>query len=371
MSTVEESLVGFGRALRADGVTVGTGQLTSYCEALARLDLSDGEDVYWAGRSCLVSRREDIAKYDVIFKRWFIDAGRQSEVRVSGMLRRFSVALPGDPLNGPRVPPDLREDGPRGSVASAAELLRRKRFADCTPAELAALRSLMARVQLVTPTRRSRRTAPSPSGRSTDLRRSIRRSLRTDGEILHLSRRDRQLRHRRLVLLLDVSGSMSDYSRALLQFAHSATRAGRVPTEVFCFGTRLTRVTQELRHHRADQALDKAAEAVVDWEGGTRIGDSVGTFVRMWGRRGLARGAVVVICSDGLDRSDPQLLAAEMARLSRLAHRVVWVNPLKGDPRYEPLARGMSAALPFVDEFLAGHNLSSLEALAELLPQLV
>jgi len=370
LSTVEESLVGFGRALRADGVTVGTGQLASYCEAVARLDPADADDVYWAGRSCLLSRRGDVATYDLLFKRWFMGS-RQSEVRVSGMVRRFSVALPGDPVNGPRVPPEVGEDGPRGSVASAAEVLRRKRFADCTPAELASLRSLMARVQLITPARRSRRTAPSPRGRSTDLRRSIRKSLRTDGEILRLSRRDRQLRHRRLVLLLDVSGSMSDYSRALLQFAHSATRAGRVPTEVFCFGTRLTRVTHELRHHLTDQALDKAAESVVDWEGGTRIGESVGTFLRVWGRRGLARGAVVVICSDGLDRSDPQVLAAEMARLSRLAHRVVWVNPLKGDPRYEPLARGMSAALPFVDEFLAGHNLSSLETLAELLPQLV
>jgi len=246
LSTVEESLVGFGRALRADGVTVGTGQLASYCEAVARLDPADADDVYWAGRSCLLSRREDVATYDLLFKRWFMGS-RQSEVRVSGMVRRFSVALPGDPVNGPRVPPEVGEDGPRGSVASAAEVLRRKRFADCTPAELASLRSLMARVQLITPARRSRRTAPSPRGRSTDLRRSIRKSLRTDGEILRLSRRDRQLRHRRLVLLLDVSGSMSDYSRALLQFAHSATRAGRVPTEVFCFGTRLTRVTHELR----------------------------------------------------------------------------------------------------------------------------
>ena len=371
MSTVEETLIGFGRALRAEGLTVGSGQLTSYCQAVSLLDPSDAEDVYWAGRSCLVSRREDVPAYDRAFARWFRGGRSPSQLKISGNLRRFSVEVPGESLTVPKAPPDGRADAPRGSVASRADVLRRKRFADCTPEELATLHALMARVRLLTPARRSRRTAPSPRGRTPDLRRSIRRSLRTDGELFRVARRDRQLRHRRLVLLLDVSGSMADYSRALLQFAHSAARVSRVPTEVFCFGTRLTRVTRELRLHRADQALAKAAEAVVDWEGGTRIGESLATFLHTWGRRGMARGAVVVICSDGLDRGDPELLAAEMAKLRRLAHRVVWVNPLKGDPRYEPLARGMSAALPYVDELLAGHDLSSLEALAALLPQLV
>jgi len=164
---------------------------------------------------------------------------------------------------------------------------------------------------------------------------------------------------------------MAGYSRALLQFAHTAARHRAVPTEGFCFGTRLTRVTLALRRRRPDDALARAAEAVVDWEGGTRIGESVRAFVREWGRRGMARGAVVVICSDGLERGDPAALAAEMEKLARLAHRIVWVNPLKGDPRYQPLARGMSAALPFVDVFLSGHDLASLEALAALLPELV
>jgi uncharacterized protein with von Willebrand factor type A (vWA) domain len=185
-----------------------------------------------------------------------------------------------------------------------------------------------------------------------------------------LARRARRLRHRRLVLVLDVSGSMAEYSRALLQFAHTAARARGVPTEVFCFGTRLTRVTHELARRNADQALAKASEAVLDWEGGTRIGESIDTFLRVWGRRGVARGSVVVICSDGLDRGDPAVLATQMERLARLAHRVVWVNPLKGDARYEPLAGGMRAALPYVDAFLSGHDLSSLEVLARLLPEL-
>jgi uncharacterized protein len=170
------------------------------------------------------------------------------------------------------------------------------------------------------------------------------------------------------VLILDISGSMAEFSRALLQFAHSAATGTRV--EVFCFGTRLTRITEALRSRDADRALGEAAEAVVDWEGGTRIGDSLREFVAGWGRHGLARGAVVVICSDGLERGDPEVLAAQMGRLSRLAHRVVWVNPLKGDPAYEPLARGMRAALPHVDVFVSGHDLASLEALTELIPSL-
>ncbi|MDQ3898780.1 MAG: VWA domain-containing protein, partial [Actinomycetota bacterium] len=263
------------------------------------------------------------------------------------------------------------EDGDRGRVASSADVLRHKRFADCTAEELAALADLMARLRLRPPTRRVRRTRPVTKGRHPDLRRTVRRSMRSHGELLEQSWRDRRVRPRRMVLLLDVSGSMAGYSRALLQFSHTAARAAAVPTEVFCFGTRLTRVTVALRHSRPDQALARAAEAVVDWEGGTRIGDSIRTFVREWGRRGLARGAVVVICSDGLERGDPEALAAEMAKLARLTHRVVWVNPLKGDPRYQPLARGMAAALPYVDVFLSGHDLASLEVLASVIPDLV
>ena len=372
MSTVDETLVGFGRALRAEGLVIGTGQLVTYCEAVAALDPSDGDDLYWAGRSCLVSRREDVPTYDRIFARWFRRGLAPNQLRICGSPPRFSAVLSVEPGGAGREV--VREDGhdsPHGALASRAEVLRRKRFADCSPEELLALNNLMAQMRLLTPQRRSRRTGPSRRGRAVDVRRSIRRSLRSDGELIRLARRERRRRHRRLVLLLDVSGSMADYSRALLQFAHSATRAARVPTEVFCFGTRLTRVTHDLRRHRADPALAQAAQAVVDWEGGTRIGESLAIFLRRWGRRGLARGAVVVICSDGLDRGDPAVLAAEMAKLSRLAHRVVWINPLKGDPRYEPLARGMSAALPFVDEFLAGHDLSSLEGLAAVLPQLV
>ncbi|MFP5320017.1 MAG: vWA domain-containing protein [Acidimicrobiia bacterium] len=366
------ALVGFGQALRGEGLHVGTGQLLAYCHAVATLDPSDRDDVYWAGRACLVTRHDDEAAYDRAFRRYFTGGPGGVEMKVTGDLRRFSVTLPADERRPALpAPPPPTPATPRGSLASSAESLRTKRFAECTPAELAELQRMLDRLRLVTPRRRSRRTAPSARGDAADLRRSIRRSLRTSGEVVRIARRQRRLRHRRLVLLLDISGSMADYSRALLRFAHSAASSRPVPTEVFCFGTRLTRLTVELRRRRPDDALARAAEAVVDWEGGTRIGESLRTFLRDWGRRGLARGAVVVICSDGLDRGEPAVLAAEMERLSRLAHRVVWLNPLKGDERYQPLARGMSAALPHVDVFLAGHDFTSLESLAGVLRELV
>ena len=199
------------------------------------------------------------------------------------------------------------------------------------------------------PRRRTRRFGPARSG-VPDLRRTLRRSFRTGGEPLERRFRARRQRRRRLVLVLDVSGSMADYSRALLVFAHAALRADR-RWEAFCFGTRLTRVTRALAVTRPDEALDRAADEVVDWNGGTRIGDCLKELLDEYGHRGLVRGAVVVLCSDGLEIGDPELLAEQMARLSRLAYRVIWLNPLKGDAAYEPLARGMHAALPFVDVF--------------------
>ncbi len=371
------ALVGFGQALRREGLAVGSGQIVTYAQALADLDVSDAEDLYWGGRACLVSDRADVAAYDRAFQRW-LGGGPGGQLKVSGAVPRRQPTLTLEPPAATTPGPPGRPERPRGSLASHAEVLRHRHFAECSPDELEALRLLMARLHLQPPLRRSRRLAPSTRGRHLDLRRSLRASLRTHGELLRPARRTRRLRPRRVVLVLDVSGSMRGCSRALLQFAHTAvsrrpSRSGVAPapaTEVFCFGTRLTRITPELARRRPDQALARAAEAVVDWEGGTRIGDSLGELVRVWGRRGLVRGAVVVICSDGLERGDPAVLATEAARLARLAHRIVWVNPLKADPRYQPLARGMAAALPFVDVFLSGHDLSSLESLADLLPTL-
>jgi len=274
---------------------------------------------------------------------------------------------------------DPAGDGPQqdeatlGLMASDAEALRHKSFTACTPEELAALRRIMARIRLTPPRRRTRRTAVAAAGRSPDLRRMARDSMRMHGEPPELSWRRRKVKLRPLILILDVSGSMADYSRNLLQFAYSAQRAaaGASRVEVFCFGTRLTRVTRALDRRRPDDALQQAAAAVFDWEGGTRIGTSLDTFVRDWGRRGLARGGIVVICSDGLDRGDPAVLATAMDRLSRLCYRVVWMNPHKGDrPDFRPSTLGMMVAAPHVDLMLSGHDLASLEELATLLPTL-
>jgi len=202
-----------------------------------------------------------------------------------------------------------------------------------------------------------------------DLRRTLRRSFRTGGEPLDRAWRRRRTRPRRLILLLDVSGSMDSYSRALVMFAHAALRTDR-RWEAFCFGTRLTRVTRALEGSDPDAALTRAAAEVVDWDGGTRIGDSLKRFLDEYGHGGLARGAVIVICSDGLEVGDPDVLAEQMARLSRLAHSVIWLNPLQEDPAYEPLARGMHAALPYIDVFASGHNVASLEALGRQLAKL-
>jgi uncharacterized protein with von Willebrand factor type A (vWA) domain len=213
----------------------------------------------------------------------------------------------------------------------------------------------MQRLRLNVPERRTRRREPARRG-DPDLRRTLRRSFRTGGEPVERAWRARRRRRRRLVLLLDVSGSMADYSRALVLFARAALQAD-TRWEAFCFGTRLTRVTRALAVPDPKEALRRAADEVVDWNGGTRIGDAV----RALTRTNVVRGAVVVICSDGLDVGEPEVLTSEMARLGRLAHRVIWLNPLKEDPAYEPLARGMRAALPHVDVFLSGHNLASLE----------
>ncbi|CAN5860559.1 VWA domain-containing protein [soil metagenome] len=362
--------MGFAAALRAEGLTVGSGKVRCYCQAVSRLDLDDADDLYWAGRACLVSRHEDIPAYDLQFDRYFARGRRRSAVSISGAVPRLSTTVVTGPeaLRQLAAGRDEARRAPTGLRASDAQVLRHKRFADCTPEELAALFTVMERLRLSPPLRRSRRGGPSFHG-ELDWRRTIRRSLRTQGELVSAYRRAPRVRPRRIVLFLDVSGSMAGYSRALLQFSHSAARAAGGRTEVFCFGTRVTRITRQLRQRQPDRALAEAAEAVVDWEGGTRIGESVGTFLRTWGRRGLARGAVMVICSDGLERGDPTVLRAEMVRLRRLAHRIVWVNPLKGDTAYQPLAQGMRTALPLVDVFVSGHDLSSLEALASVLAE--
>jgi uncharacterized protein with von Willebrand factor type A (vWA) domain len=250
--------------------------------------------------------------------------------------------------------------------ASAHELLREKDFAEMTGDELRRVRELMRRLARERPVRASRRRRSDPAGDRLDLRRLIRRSLRTGGDPLERPFRSRKDVPRKLVVLCDVSGSMDSYARALLLFLHAVVGTGP-GVEAFAFGTRLSRLTPDLGTRDPEAALQRCTEAVVDWGSGTRIGASLREFNDVYGRRALSRGAIVVVVSDGWERSDPELVGREMARLARAAYAVVWVNPLKGNPEYQPLAGGMRAALPYVDRFLPGHNLRSLEELAAVL----
>lgn len=365
-------LVGFGRTLREQGLTVGSGDLKTYCEAMTDLDPTDLVDLYWAGRTCLVTRREDIPVYDEAFREYFLSEDSPLE-------DLFEIKAETDPegTSPMELPPlespdeEREQEGLFGFEASHIETLKRKSFSECTPEELAALNRIMQQFRLTPPRRYMRRTEPSGLGRRLDLARTIRHSLRTQGELVELSWRKRKVRRRPLVLILDISGSMAEYSRALLQFSYSASRVSD-KVEVFCFGTRLTRITDALKTRKPDEALDDAAQRALDWEGGTQIGASLDTFVREWGRKGTGRSAVTVICSDGLDRGDPQLLSTSIERLSRLCHRIVWMNPHKGDDdNYQPQSVGMKIAEPHIDVLLSGHDLRSLEELARVLPHLV
>jgi uncharacterized protein with von Willebrand factor type A (vWA) domain len=371
-----EELVGFGRLLRSRGLPVGTGRILAFCRAVAALAPLDRDGVYWAGRLTMIARKEDLAAYDDAFRAWFPAEREDALAVIAGWLD--NVAPPelevtveeGLATDGWRAAADGDEEGEEellvGVLASGAEVLRAKSFEELTEAERARANALIRSLALHLPVRRTRRLRPSPHGRRFDQRRTLRASLRTQGEPFRRAWRARRRKLRPLVLVLDVSGSMSAYSRALMQFGFAAIRAGR-RVEVFCFGTRLTRVTRALRRSEPDDALREVAAGVVDWDGGTRIGASLKQLLDQYGQHAFLRGSVVVLCSDGLERGDPALLGAQMARLGRLAHRLVWVNPLKGSPRYEPLARGMAAALPHVDRFLPGHNLASLEALCQVL----
>jgi uncharacterized protein with von Willebrand factor type A (vWA) domain len=366
-------LVDFGRALREAGVSVGSGDISTYCAAMVALDPTDLVDLYWGGRTALISRREDIPTYDDAFRSFFLGEHDpvQELVRLAPRTAGTTEAVLEVPATEPPGPDEQDEpETTLGLMASSVDTLRRKSFAACTPEELAAIRRIMSRLRLTPPRRRTRRTRPARTGHRPDLRRSIRRALRMHGELVDLRWRRRRVKLRPLVLVLDVSGSMADYSRALLQFAHSAQRSSR-KVQVFCFGTRLTRITSALQKRSPDDALARAAELVVDWEGGTRIGECLDEFVRIWGRRGICRGGIVVICSDGLDRGDPHTLATAMERLGRLSRRIVGLNPHKGnDADYRPSTVGMRVAEPHIDVLLSGHDLGSLEELAALLPEL-
>ena len=357
-------VVTFGRVLREAGLEIGPGRVTDALRALEAVDLTRRDDVYFSLRQTFVSRHDELAVFDRAFEAWFLRAPVAPPERPQPdepMLRVVEVSA-GSSGDDDEEPGDETLD----LGASAQELLRDKDFAELTPEELLRVRDLIGRIARTRPLRRSRRTRREPLGESLDVRGMIRRSLRTGGDPLDRPLRARKEVPRRLVLLCDVSGSMDSYARALLLFLHAAVGAGR-GVEAFAFGTRLSRLTPDLATRDPMAAIARCTAEVVDWGSGTRIGASLREFNEVYGRRGMSRGAIVVIASDGWEREDPALVAREMARLARAAYAVIWLNPLKGNPDYQPLAGGMRAALPFVDRFLAGHNLRSLEELAAVL----
>jgi uncharacterized protein with von Willebrand factor type A (vWA) domain len=357
-----DAAVAFGRILRGAGMLVGTDRLVEFARALEELDASRRDDVYWAGRITLVSRREDIETYDRAFE-LFWDEGAHSKVR-PGPKMRVSIPQPRDSVMPPKKTVERNESGEEAVRLrySPVEVLRSKDFALYSPEEFAELHRLLADLRLSGALKKSRRLEPAHRGRH-DPRRTLRGAMRTGGEAVRHRFRRARIRPRRVVLLCDVSGSMAAYSRALLRFLHAGVISG-ARLEAFSMGTRLTRITKELTTRDPDQALRQAAGAVKDISGGTRLGDTLKEFVDRWGQRGMARGAVVVILSDGWDRGDVGVLAEQMQRLKRLSYKVIWVNPLKSAPGYKPLAAGMAAALPHVDVFLSGHNFESLQELA-------
>lgn len=361
---VDEILLGFARTLRRAGVPAGPDRVQAMIGALDHLDVLSAPDVFWAGRLTLCADPADLDRYDAAFAAYFGgDTPRMSPVSAPATRRRaapFEVDVPADGPHDGAAPPAV------AVAASAQETLRHRDLAALTPAEREQLRRLFALLAPRVGRRRSFRHARAARGR-VDLNRTVRGMLRQGGEPAQLLHRRRRTKPRRLVLLVDISGSMSPYADGLLRFAHAAVRAAPVATEVFTLGTRLTRVTRELRHRDPDRALAAAGQAIPDWSGGTRLGEAVKAFLDRWGQRGMARSAVVVVCSDGWERGDPALLGEQIRRLARLAHTVVWVNPHQGKDGFAPVTGGMSAALPHVDHLVAGHSLAALERLAEVL----
>ena len=357
--------VGFARLLRGAGLDVPVGMTLLFAEALGAVGIARREGVYWAGRTTLVRRPEDVELYDRSFAAWWEHV---LEVSLASPVER-EVVLAFDADGDDSDPGDDTDesDTPMMSVRySRAEVLRQRDFAHYSPQEFAESRRLMEDLRMAGSMRRSRRMRPSRRTRGRpDLRRTVRRAIRSGGEPIDRAFVEPADRPRRLVLLCDVSGSMEAYARGLVRFLHAAV-VGRGRVEAFAIGTRLTRITRELSSRDPDAAIAAAARRVTDWSGGTRLGEGLRQFNDEWGVRGMARGAVVVILSDGWDRGDPEILGDQMERLHRVAYRVVWVNPLKSSPNFAPLARGMAAALPHVDEFVEGHNVASLEHLARV-----
>ena len=367
-SPAERLAVAFSRVLRGAGLTTPVGSVLLFVEALGKTGIEARESVYWCARTTLVRRPEDLPLFDRAFEAFWLGRTGDGSTQITETMRLTLQLDTDEDGSDERDSADSSSDDESITLRfSAIETLKHKDFADYTPTELLEAQQLMSRLRLAGSPRTSFRHVRGRDARL-DLRRTVRSSLQTGGEPIRRHHLDPDERLRRLVLLLDVSGSMEPYSRALVRFVQAAV-AGRQKVEAFSIGTRLTRVTRELSNRDPDRALKRASDRVQDWSGGTRLGDCLHQFNDEWGVRGMARGAIIVVLSDGWDRGDPAHLAEQMERLHRVCHKLVWVNPLKVTPGYAPLARGMAAALPHVDAFVEGHSLEAMEELARVIGQ--
>ena len=375
----------FSRRLSEAGVPVTPERAARFADALALVRPVARTRLYWTARAALVSDASEVRAFDVVFREVFgsraragdadapvrVDAPAPAELRRDDVRREDARDDPGEGAPAPAsAPGGLTSAGDPDAdladreiavpiAASDEERLRDKSFDALAPGELAALYRLMGELRIATPRRRTRRADHDRLGERIDLRRTLRASLRTGGDPKRLARKRRRVVPRRIVLLCDISGSMEPYARAYLHFLTSAAGSGP-HAEAFVFATRLTRITRALASRSPEQAIRRAAEAAPDWSSGTRIGEALKQFNDHHGRRGIARGAVVIILSDGWERGEPALVAREMERLSRLAYRIVWVNPRAGAPGFAPRAGGMAAALPYIDALVSGDSLNAL-----------
>jgi uncharacterized protein with von Willebrand factor type A (vWA) domain len=388
--------VEFGRLLRRNGVEVTPAQVRDLLRVLPMLNLGERDCVYFAARATLCSRKSDLPLFDLSFREFWgrnrhlilpsstsslqrpqqhspvklqaPNDGKQGRIQRHLPARERVTLVDAGDDGGEGVEGDTEEDRrlERALLYSAEERLRHIDFARFGEEELASSRAIMADWSWTLAQRRTRRMAAARRGPRLHIVRTLRRAMRTEGVPYVLAMKGPRRRARPLVLLCDISGSMASYTRVLLYFMHTIRReVGNV--EVFLFGTRLTRVTRQLRARDVDQALAEVSRRVVDWSGGTRMGETLHTFNTQWARRVLGQGAIVCIISDGWDRGDPALLAAEMSRLQRTAFRLIWLNPLMGGQNYQPLTRGIVTAIRYVDHLLPAHDLASLQSLAQLL----
>jgi uncharacterized protein with von Willebrand factor type A (vWA) domain len=378
----------FASRLRSEGLPVGPDRATRFAAAVAVADPRTVRELYWCGLATLVGDPGEIPTFDRVFGLVFGGLDDPATNRGDPNSPPFrGGAEPAPPAGSAddwamRVPPSLAGEQVVGvspadepsteepaaesafpALAASAERLGGRDFATLSPDELVRLMALMRQLSLATPLRRTRRYQPGSRGRRIDLRTTMRLAQRSGGFPVRLARHRLRLRHRRLVVLCDISGSMEPYARALLQLLYSAVAAAGPRTEVFTFATRLTRLTRVLAKVRPEVALERAGRAAPDWSGGTRIGEALKAFLDRYGTRGVARGAIVLIISDGWETGDAAVLREQMARLSRLAYRIVWANPRTASPQYQPLVAGMAAAWPFCDVVVSAHSLWALEDL--------